>query len=244
MRTDRSGVSAAGSRRDRNGRRGSRDDDRTAGLRASARTSETYSRLQQPHEPTQVRTRERRVRVERQRRFELAPRFLVETSGREQRAARVVRGRRTRRVEDGSRAVAHAELRESPVAPDPGPRVIRGGVPRVQPRGGAQVIERGVQDPEAPVLVGHGSVVLRGDRDQRQRASSAAAQRRIVRLTPWPPMRPLDEQPRLERRAARLGRDRIRTSPLPERTRAATVADEQPSPRLNLRCAAGCAAAP
>ncbi len=107
--------------------------------------------------------------------------LLVETSGRQERASRVVRGRRTRRVKDRPRAVAQTELRESPVPPDSRPCVISGGVTGIQPRCGAQVVERCIHDAKTPVFIGDGSVVLR--RREHRQPQQCGRKRRILRFS-------------------------------------------------------------
>ncbi len=167
------------------------------------------------------------------------------------------------RVKDGPGAVRHAELRVSPVAPDAGPGVVRGGVLRIQPRRGAQMVERRVQDLEAPVLVRHGPVV----RGRRRPEPAAAGQPQA----PGPAPRP--SRPWLLEQAGGVGRaciehpstrqhehrdDASRSTgsrALPSCCPACTCCASNPvlrdrvprnpcCPRSTLRCAGGCAAAP
>ena len=82
----------------------------------------------------------------------------------------------------------HAELRESPVAPDAGAGVVCRRIAWVKSRRGREVVERSVHDAQAPIFFGDGAVTLRRrievEREQGSRERGGPATRSCRRS--WP----------------------------------------------------------
>ena len=93
-----------------------------------------------------------RLGIERQRRLEITARRLCLAHRGEQRAARVVRLSRSRRVEHGTRRVRPCPFAGIPNRARFWRAVVSGRVFRLEPRCRGQMIERGVADAEAPVF--------------------------------------------------------------------------------------------